>query len=264
MHFLTIVLALGLGAHKAKVAVLDVHDVSGDQALHARLLTQIIAGELARDGSFEVISSVRVDQMLDFTKQKQLLGCDSSDCLAELAGAMGVEYLVMGQLSRIGTRFRCDLSLVNQVKARTNAAVGGFLPGQDDDAFADAAVALVNELLVKAGLRKGVQQSLTQPALPPAKRSRTGAYVSYGVAGALLVGAAVMTVVAQNTFDDAVEDYRRQPTLQSSHGEKLSWMSPLTDGLWAGGVIAAGVGTYLFFSSAPAGSGGEVGIGGAF
>jgi len=39
--------------------------------------------------------------MLAFEKQRQMLGCADSGCIAEIGGALGVDYLVSGKVSRL-------------------------------------------------------------------------------------------------------------------------------------------------------------------
>lgn len=268
MHALLIGVALALAAapHKTKIAVLDVQDVSGDQAAHARLLTQIITGELSRDGTLEVISSTQIRNMLGFEKQKQILGCTEGSCLAEIGGALGVDYLLTGQIGKIGSRYRLDLSLVEQAKARTAATVGEFLPAEED-ALADAAVRMVTQLLDKAGLRKADSPALDAAISSSAPgTSHTGAYVGWGIAAALAVGAGVMTAVTNSTYQSAVTDYSKPGAVvgSSDAGKKLGWMRPLTMALWGGAIVAAGTGTVLFFTAGPSGSGGEIAVGGSF
>jgi len=268
MHALVIGLALTLAAqtHRPKIAVLDVQDVSGDQAAHARALTQIISGEVGRDGTIDIVSSAQIREMLGFEKQKQLLGCSEGSCLAEIGGALGVDYLVTSQLAKLGSRYRLDLSLINQTKARTVATVGEFLPAEED-ALADTAVRAVNELLVKADLRTSASAALALSTVSSAPVSHKGAYIAYGIAAALVVGAGIMTVVTKNTYSAAVNDYASVGAVKappSTNGQKLAWMGPLTDALWAGAVVAAGTGTILYFTAKPTGSGGEIAVGGSF
>jgi len=257
-----------LGVHKVKVAVLDVQDVSSGQAEHARLITQIITGEVGRDGTIEVISSSQIRDMIGFEREKKLLGCTESSCLAEIGGALGVDYLLTGQLGKIGSRYRLDLTLINQSKSRIAASRGDFLP-DEEDALANASVMMVNDLLVKAGLRNAASAVLVTQTTK-AEVSHTGAYVGFGVSAALLAGAGVMTALTHSTYESAVSDYQNAskfPTRGSSpNGSKLGWMAPLTDALWVGAVGAAGVGTYLYFSATPAssGAGGDIAVGGRF
>jgi hypothetical protein len=55
--------------------------------------------------------------MLAFEKQRQMLGCADSGCIAEIGGALGVDYVISGKVSRIAAAggapesFSLDLTL---------------------------------------------------------------------------------------------------------------------------------------------------------
>ena len=273
---LSLCLALALASapgthHQKKVAVLDVEDTSGAQAARAKMLTQVIGGELPKLGGFQVISANEIRSMLGFEKQRQLLGCKEDSCLAELGGALGVDYLVSSQLAKFGSRFRLDLHLLDASRSRVVASEGNFIAG-NDDALADGAVAMLRKLFADAGLSSepsptassgmpdAAAGGLTETA--PEGPSRTGAWITGGAAVVLAGAALAMTLHTRSTFNTAVDNVRQgKPADDSS----LSWSGPLADGLWAGAAVCAGVSTYLFLRgpSSP-GAGGELGVGGSF
>ena len=39
--------------------------------------------------------------MLAFEKQRQMLGCADTGCIAEIGGALGVDYIISGKVTRI-------------------------------------------------------------------------------------------------------------------------------------------------------------------
>ncbi|HUJ24629.1 MAG TPA: hypothetical protein VLW85_01320 [Myxococcales bacterium] len=54
----------------------------------------LIASELDKLEVFKVISREDIRNMLSFEKDKQSLGCEADQaCLAEIGGALGVEYI---------------------------------------------------------------------------------------------------------------------------------------------------------------------------
>jgi len=263
-------LALALGAaapHPPKIAVLDVEDTSGVEAARAKMLTQVLSGELPKMGRFQVVTTSEIRSMIGFEKQKQLLGCKEDSCLAELGGALGVDYLVTTQLAKFGSRYRLDLRLLDARKSRAAASEGEFIAG-NDDALAEAAVEMLHKLISNGHLAEpeAAAASTTEPAggltqTAPPHRSRTAAWV-VGGAAVVLAGAAVgMTLYSRNTFNTAVQNVRQG---HSPDDASLAWSSPLADSLWAGAAICAGVSTYLFLRPAPSGSGGAAGVGGSF
>src|SRR3954464_15436468 len=70
--------------------------------------------ELTREGGFKVTTKNDVAQVLGIERQKQLLGCGDaqSSCLAELAGALGVDGILSGSLARIGSGFTVTLRVL--------------------------------------------------------------------------------------------------------------------------------------------------------
>jgi hypothetical protein len=67
----------------------------------------------------EVITQRDITALLGFERQKQLLGCsdESTSCMAELGNALGVEGLLVGEVTRLGA--------LTQVTLRVLAAVDG-------------------------------------------------------------------------------------------------------------------------------------------
>lgn len=267
---LAVALAAAPGPKKVKLAVLDVEDVSGTVPAQARLMTQIAVSEVSQEPGLDVISSNEVRSLLGLERQRQLLGCkEDSACLAEIGGALGVDYIITGQLGRLGNRYRLDVRLLDARKAKLVASVGQFLPG-NDDALGDAGQLMVRKLLVQGKLRRAdaepvgglsASQSLEAP-------SRTPAYVALGATAVMATGAVLMTLKTRSTYSDAQKCYAdpSRPLSECKSGDaSLSWSGPLADALWAGTAVGAGLSAY-FFLRAPdsSGSGGELGVGGRF
>jgi hypothetical protein len=74
-------------AAKVKVAVTEVKSVQGVAVGTATILSDIVVSEVARHG-YDVISQSDISAMIGFEKQKKMLGCDETSCLAEIGGAL--------------------------------------------------------------------------------------------------------------------------------------------------------------------------------
>ena len=133
--------------HLPKVAVLDLLDVTGELGPRAKLLTTLVYDECSAAKTSEPISSAEILEMLGVEKQKQLLGCTESSCLAEIGGALGTDYLLSSQVGLIGSRLRVDVRLIDARKAKVLSSAGGFVPKGSDDALADAVTHLVRQTL---------------------------------------------------------------------------------------------------------------------
>jgi hypothetical protein len=91
----------------AKVVVMDVHlDAQIDAAL-GPYLTQLLASEVGERRGVPPLVSTDIRALLGFQETKRNLGCDeeSERCIAELAGAMGVDEVVQASVSIAGNQY---------------------------------------------------------------------------------------------------------------------------------------------------------------
>lgn len=87
--------------NRFRVLVLEPTVTEGDEQL-ARAAAGLIAVELSRIERFDVLSDADVARIVELEGQKQTLGCSTSSCLAEIAGAMGANLVVFGEITRLG------------------------------------------------------------------------------------------------------------------------------------------------------------------
>jgi hypothetical protein len=66
---------------------------------------------LAQQG-VQVTSEKDIKQVLGLERQKALLGCEQQDCAIELAGALGVDAIVVGSLARVGRSYTVNLRAI--------------------------------------------------------------------------------------------------------------------------------------------------------
>jgi TolB-like protein len=126
-------LAAAAAPKKPGMAVMDVRAVQGVQSGTATLITDIIVTEVSGTRRFDVVGSADISSLLGLEKQKQLLQCgEDSSCLAELGGALGVDYLLSGSVGLLGTRLRISLSLQNVKRARVVARQARFCDANED------------------------------------------------------------------------------------------------------------------------------------
>jgi TolB-like protein len=151
MRTLLITLALAAAADasaagRQKIAVTDVRSIQGVAQGTATILSEVIATEVARLG-FDVISQADINVMIGFEKQKQMLGCsEDSSCLAEIGGALGVDYVVAGQVGQLGSRYRFSLLLVDARKSKVVGRAAQFCDATED-ALAKVAEQTIEQIL---------------------------------------------------------------------------------------------------------------------
>lgn len=269
--------ASAAGSGRVKVAVMDVKNVQGVQEGTAVILTDIVVSEVAKQ-RVEVVSKGDISAMIGFEKEKQILGCsDDSKCLAEVGGALGVDYMLTGQVGLIGSRYRISLLLVDSRKAKVAARSARFCD-RNEDALAQAAQETVAELMAAIPRREAAPVAAA-PAPAPAPRpvaagtvaagpaaappvaeavatrppNRTAAWITLGASGACLAGGVVVGLMAKSKYDD-LKSQQGSPnylTTWDSESKTITRLRNVANGLYVLGVVGAGVGTYLWLSAKP-------------
>jgi TolB-like protein len=113
---------------KPKIAVLDFTAVGASKEL-ASAAGGIAANELDRMATFQIVTADAIRNMLAFEKQRQMLGCADAGCMAEIGGALGVDWLVSGKVTKLAASpgvpetFSLDLTLTNVKKAQREGSV---------------------------------------------------------------------------------------------------------------------------------------------
>lgn len=90
----------GSAEPQPRLAVLDLVANGASKEL-ASATGGVVANELDRLGVFKVVTSDAIRALLAFEKQRQMLGCTEAGCVTEIGGALGVDYLVSGKVSRL-------------------------------------------------------------------------------------------------------------------------------------------------------------------
>ncbi|SVE03647.1 uncharacterized protein METZ01_LOCUS456501, partial [marine metagenome] len=103
-----------------KLAVMDLKGGSAGLPEDFLLsLSKVVSREAEATRGFEVISWQDIVQMLGFEGQKQALGCNEEmSCLAEIGGALGVDYVSYGSVMKVGDTFVIQMELVDMNSAR--------------------------------------------------------------------------------------------------------------------------------------------------
>ncbi len=117
---------------RVKIAVLDLQARGVDAGLVQSAGT-LIASELNKLEVFKVISREDIRNMLSFEKDKQSLGCEANEaCLAEIGGALGVEYIIAGSLAKVGDTMVLSLALNNTKTATVENRLSENVSGKGD------------------------------------------------------------------------------------------------------------------------------------
>jgi TolB-like protein len=267
---------------KVRIAILDIRAL-GTDAAKAELLSEVALTEAASIPGVDVIGKSDINSIVGFEKQKQVMGCaEDSTCLAEIGGALGVDYILVGSLGGLGDLFRIDLKLVDAKRAKVRARIGVTVEGKESRLVAAIqkaihdlvgpmsgdAPAVADAAPRKDPARADTARDARLAARPPAptitapERPGTGvsataasprrrwAYLSGGTGAALLLGGALAGLQARSAFD-AEKKAAASGDLAAydSNKSKASSMSMVADGLFVAGAAGVGVGTWLFLTS---------------
>jgi TolB-like protein len=120
------------GPKRTRVAVLDIRSL-GTELHKAELLSEILLTEMTRAKRYDVIGRSDVAALLGLEKQKAMLGCaEDAACLAEIGGSLGVDFIIVGSLGRIGTVARLDLKLLDARRSRVVERFGESIGGGEE------------------------------------------------------------------------------------------------------------------------------------
>jgi hypothetical protein len=124
----------------------------GVPAEMAQNLTAVIAAELGRYDHVRVLSSREMALLLGLERQKELLGCSDDSCVSQLAGALGADEILGGQIGTIEQSVVFTLQLTNAKTARVDGRVVKVVPAGKNQ-IVDAVRAAVTSLMGTASSR---------------------------------------------------------------------------------------------------------------
>lgn len=140
-----------------------------------------LAAHLAERG-FVVRTAADIETMLGMERQRELLGCGSESCLAEISAALGVPLVASGRLTRLGTRLELDVRVISQHDGKVVATAS---EATDDEAR-------LGELVKRAA--NAVADQLGQGAATPAAPFRWRLWVPTGL-GVVSLGIGAFFVI---------------------------------------------------------------------
>jgi len=151
---------------RLKVALLDLKAVGVDETISESIL-DVYASGIHRLGCCTVVSSSEIGAMLGFEKKRQLLHCsEEASCVAEIAGSLGVDYLALGSIGRVGDTFVLNLKLVDARKAVVEGRYTDRVGGAADrllDAMERGVPALFEPILAARGKAAAASAAPPQP-----------------------------------------------------------------------------------------------------
>ncbi len=173
-------------AQEHSVAVMGLK-VSGRQMdrTMVRSMEDLLSNEIRALGGLRVISRADIVGLLNLEKQKRLMGCANDQCLAEIGGALGVDWMLTGSISDFGQTVLVNLKLLDVRDVRVIASSSQKASG-GTEGLVDVLPKMVKELFV--GLA-GKKQAVSLQELEARKtRIRWGHGLFWSGVGLVAVG----------------------------------------------------------------------------
>jgi len=173
LAFATALLCSAASAEPRKsVALLGISGGAGMDAKLLGSLEEALLAAMQHTGRFaSVVGRSEIAVVLGWTAQKQKLGCDeSSSCLAEITGALGVDLICAPDVSRFGTVILLSFKLIDAKSTKVLARVTRKVA--DEAALLDAVEPAVAEAVA----------ALAPPVEPAPRRWRIPMWASAGIA----------------------------------------------------------------------------------
>ncbi|MEW5847600.1 MAG: hypothetical protein AB2A00_02260 [Myxococcota bacterium] len=161
---------------KPSLAVLSLTASEGVSEELRKAVNHLLLDEIRATRQFSrVISTKDVEDMLSLERQRQLMDCDSSSCIAEIAGALGADQILSVSLTKVASSMLLTLRLLDARRAQVLAYVTERVKAGDEEQVID---------LVRPAVRR-----LVTPADEAAERNPTGkALLGAGVSGVVVSG----------------------------------------------------------------------------
>jgi hypothetical protein len=201
-----------------RVAVVD-PDVTGDVPPRPRAaFAQTLVPEIRKLEGVSVIGMAEIRDMLGFERQRQMLGCSADEgCLAEIAGALGVDELVNPRLVLSGRTYTLTISRLDPRKARVIQTVTRTFDRRDGEELLQivgpTVAALYPDRALRAGKTRGVEREVVRRLNPPPLPRWAFVATSAAAVGSL-GGAGVFHYLAgqaKSQYDGLVTRSQREP-----------------------------------------------------
>ena len=158
----------------------------------AQIVTDNLLAEVRKLEGVSAIGMEEIYEMLQHEKSRQVMGCEADDaCLAEIAGALGVDELITGKLSSLADGSVMVLRRINQREAKITATFNERLKPAEGVEFLAAIGDAVKQVYpgrdVLPGTKRGVPEEIGRKLSPPPIPT----WATYAAGGASLLAGAL-------------------------------------------------------------------------
>jgi hypothetical protein len=200
---------------------------------------------------FRVITPSEISSLLGLERQKALLGCtdQSSDCMAELGDALGVDGVITGSIGKFGDAYQINIKIISARDGRPLSVFSVRATGETDvlDGLNRAAVHMAPEAY--AGLKRMPPPGIVFQKEEEPNTRRKWAWVP-ATAGVVSAGVATYLLLQAKSFENELVSNVPAPPLARAQQDRSQ--GPVYQGvgiaLLAAGAVGLGVGGWMFAS----------------
>jgi hypothetical protein len=240
--------------HRWKVIVLDLPTVAKFDDATNKILNDFFATDLRQQG-LEVITRADVQAALGIERQKELLGCNDTQCLADLGGAMGSDYIASGSVAVLDDETAISLQLIDTRGVEVNR-VGARAKGKSASALLSLLEVLATQLVQPLRDQKKLAAADASPAgalttpSPPAEGGnpapwRLAGYLTGGAGLALGLSALLPWRSSNILYAQVANGSLASGATMANRLSQGNTDRYVAGGLLAGGVVGLGIGLSL-------------------
>jgi len=138
--FATLFVASVSAAEGLRLAVVNITVEQGIAEGTVRLLNELMLTELSESGAYRTVIGERdIVAMLQLEEERaKLTGCVDEACLAEIGGALGVDYMFASNVGRLGEKYVLNAKLLDVKRAIVAGRASEIVPAGDEEALIGA------------------------------------------------------------------------------------------------------------------------------
>jgi hypothetical protein len=153
--FVLLAASTAAAEESTKIAVVPTQLESSAKGMVPDLFDDYLLTAVQNTSQAQVIGQDDIGAMLGFEKQKDLMNCDDTSCMADIGGALGVDKIVSVKVARLGEDWVATAKLINIKTTRVEARVNEIVAG-DTKALLQAVPRLIAKLFGKAAPDAGM------------------------------------------------------------------------------------------------------------
>lgn len=242
-----------------RIAVYD-FELAGIEGPIGAVVTDSTLSEVRKLSGISAIGMDEIRDMLSHEANKQILGCeDNSECLAEIAGALGVDQLVTGKLAKVDDGTAIVMRRIDQNRATVIDTFEQRLTEGSGEEFLASVGPGIEKLFPDYELRDGTERGVPKEMALRLNPPPIPTWGFYSVAGGALATAAVAAgfgIAAQDArgdFDQTLEDSSPDNPADGARVVELEddfkSNRNLSNAFWIStGVFAVAAGVIYFFT----------------